>query len=402
VKGRFLSTARKTVGVPSLEDFEGDNELEAMTKTAQRLSRQLKDAKNRSNALVEVVYQAAYDAAMVVGVNKSIPIQKDKRVSKSEVALWHLTDWQGAKLTTSYNSQVMKERVLKFVHKAESITRVQRADHPVKDCTIMLGGDMVEGLFNFPTQPFEIDSTIFEQYVTVAMLLVDVVLKALGIYERVTVIAEWGNHGRIGSKRDAVPKSDNFDRMTYELARRLLAGEKRLQWEDCPEDIQKVEIGAYRALLMHGDEVGRAGFASPSAWQAAGNRWRAGAYKWDFQDIYLGHYHKVAQEGLSNGVGAIYWTGSTESDNRYARDSMAASVLRHKGFISSILCAGESRRNTLYGSIKTPSALLRRATRNRRSRRGNQGHLHRFVRSRKKRMGDLGRSQWSRPQFHRQ
>ena len=313
------------MGVTDVAEFEGDNELEAMTKTAQRLSRQLKDAKNRSNALVEVVYRAAYDAALIVGVDKSVPIQKDKRTSKSEVALWHLTDWQGAKLTTTYNSQVMKERVLKFVHKAESITRVQRADHPVKDCTIMLGGDMVEGLFNFPTQPFEIDSTIFEQYVTVAMLLVDVVLKALGIYEKVTVVAEWGNHGRIGSKRDAVPKSDNFDRMTYELARRLLAAEKRLTWNDCPEDIQRVEIGAYRALLMHGDEVGRAGFASPSAWQAAGNRWRAGAYKWDFQDIYLGHYHKVASEPLSNGVGAIYWTGSTESDNRYARDSMAAS-----------------------------------------------------------------------------
>lgn len=50
---------------------------------------------------------------------------------------------------------------------------------------------------------------------------------------------------------------------------------------------------------MHGDEVGRAGFASPSAWQAAGNRWKAGAYGWDFQDILLGHC--------------------------YARDSMAAS-----------------------------------------------------------------------------
>ena len=308
-----------------LSEFEGDSELEAMTKTAQRLARQLKDSKNKAKALVEVVYQAVYDATLLVGMAKSTPPVKDKRKAKDEVALWHMTDWQGAKVTTSYNSQVMKERVLRFVDKAKSITEIQRSDHPVKDCTIMLGGDMVEGLFNFPTQPFEIDSTIFEQYVTVAMLIVEVVTQALNFYEKVTVVAEWGNHGRIGSKRDAVPKSDNFDRMTYELARRLLAGEKRLTWNDCPEDIQRVEIGNYRALLMHGDEVGRAGFASPAAWQAAGNRWKAGAYGWDFQDIYLGHYHKVAEENLSDGVSAIYWTGSTESDNRYARDSMAAS-----------------------------------------------------------------------------
>ena len=51
----------------------------------------------------------------------------------------------------------------------------------------------------------------------------------------------------------------------------------------------------------------------------------AGAYDWDFQDVYLGHYHRHAQEPLSDGLGAIYWTGSLESDNRYARDSMAAS-----------------------------------------------------------------------------
>ena len=236
-----------------------------------------------------------------------------------------MTDWQGSKVTTSYNSQVMEERVLRFVNKAETITEIQRTDHPVKDCTIMFGGDMVEGLFNFATQAFEIDQTIFGQFVSVSKLIVEVVRRALEIYEHVTVVAEWGNHGRIGSKRDNVPKADNIDRMCYEMARQLLAGESRLTWQDCPEDIQRVAIGNYRALLMHGDEVGRAGFASPSAWQAAGNRWKAGAYKWDFQDIYLGHYHKHAQENLSDGMSAIYWTGSTESDNRYARDSMAAS-----------------------------------------------------------------------------
>ena len=189
----------------------------------------------------------------------------------------------------------------------------------------MFGGDMVEGLFNYPAVLWEVDSTIFEQYTTVSRLMVDFVRYFLANFEKVTVVAEWGNHGRIGSKRDHVPKNDNFDRMCYELARQLLAGEKRLTWEDCPEDIQRVEIGTYRALLMHGDEIGRSGFASPSAWQAAGNRWKAGSYKWDFTDIYLGHYHRTASEPMSAQDGMIYWTGSTESDNRYARDSMAVS-----------------------------------------------------------------------------
>jgi hypothetical protein len=190
----------------------------------------------------------------------------------------------------------------------------------------MFGGDMVEGLFNFPTQAFEIDATLFEQYVTVSRLLVEVVRYALAHYEKVTVVAEWGNHGRIGSKRDNVPRSDNFDRMCYELARQLLAGEKRLTWQECPDDIQRVQIGNYKALLIHGDEVGRNGFASPSAIVQHANRWRSGAYDWDFRDVYIGHYHTHAEWPMANGQGSVYQTGSTESDNRYAGVMLAASA----------------------------------------------------------------------------
>ena len=308
-----------------LTDFDYEAWIEELQSLNDRLARQLKASKQRSEDLVAAAQRGAYDAAMLVGRRPSVAPKKDPRKKHEEVALWHMTDFQGAKVTVSYNSQVMKERSLRFAHKAVRITDIQRSDHPVKHCTIMFGGDMVEGLFNFSTQVFEIDATIFEQYVTVAMLLVEIVTVALDNYESVTVVAEWGNHGRIGSKRDAVPKSDNIDRMSYELARRLLMSESRLTWNDCPEDIQRVEIGKYRALLMHGDEVGRAGFASPSAWQAAGNRWKAGAYDWTFNDIYLGHYHRHASEPMSDGIGMVYWTGSIESDNRYARDSMAAS-----------------------------------------------------------------------------
>lgn len=308
----------------NLSQFDSAAEAESLRQANARLSAQLIEAKNRGAEIVKAVYRAAYDASVVVGTVKVDAPINDKRTKSGEVALWHMTDWQGAKVTTSYNSEVMKERVKNFVKKAISITEIQRADHPVRNAVLMFGGDMVEGLFNFPTQPFEIDATLFKQFVTVAKLIEEVVIEALQNYEHVTVVAEWGNHGRLGSKRDAIPKADNLDRMTYELARQRLDGNPRLTWEDCPEDIQQVEVGNYRALLMHGDEVGRAGFASPSAWQAAGNRWKS-SFGWEFNDIFLGHYHKVAQENLATGDGFIYWTGSTESDNRYARDSMAAS-----------------------------------------------------------------------------
>ena len=308
-------------------DSESNLEIAELRKALQRAQKDLQKAKQRTDELVEATIQSCHDA--ILAQDKSLPITApiiDKRRTKSEVALWHMTDWQGAKRTVSYDSKVMRKRVLKFVQKAVRITDIQRADHPVRDLTIMFGGDMVEGLFNFPTQPFEIDATLFEQYVTVSQLLVDVVRYALTNYEKVTVVAEWGNHGRIGSKRDNVPRSDNFDRMCYELARQLLSGEKRLMWQECPDDIQRVEIGNYKALLIHGDEVGRNGFASPSGIVQHVNRWRSGAYDWDFRDVYIGHYHTHAEWPMANGQGSVYQTGSTESDNRYAGVMLAASA----------------------------------------------------------------------------
>ena len=308
------------------EDIESGDVTE-LRRALMRTQKTLMETKQKVDDLVAATHTAAYDATHSFGKISLVAEPKIAKSSKkAEVALWHMTDWHGAKKTPSYDSEVMRKRVLEFASKAVSITEIHRADHPVDEVFILFGGDMIEGLFNFPGQAFEIDSTLFEQYVNVSRLCVDVVRYALANYKKVTVVPEWGNHGRIGSKRDNVPRSDNFDRMCYELAKQLLQGEKRLTWQDCPEDIQRVEIGNYRALLIHGDEVGRNGFASPGAIVQHANRWRSGAYNWEFRDVYIGHYHTHAEWAMANGLGAVYQTGSTESENRYAGINLAASA----------------------------------------------------------------------------
>jgi len=313
--------------MPLLEGLDpvDENDKESLRRALERTQRQLREAKQRDEHLVQATLTGAYDAMLSYGPLKTVTAPK-KSKRGTEVALWVLTDWQGAKRTTTYNTEIMNQRVMSFARKAVDITNIQRADHPVTDCHIAFGGDMIEGLFNFPNQVFEIDSTLFEQFVNVSRLMVDVVRYALENYNNVTVTAEWGNHGRLGSKRDAVPRHDNADRMTYELARQILANEKRLTWHDCPEDIQRIEIGNYRALLLHGDEVGRNGFASPAAIVNHVTRWQSGSYPWAFRDAYIGHYHTHAEWALPNGLGSVYQTGSTESDNRYAGVNLAASA----------------------------------------------------------------------------
>lgn len=311
-----------------LSEFEQLGQVAELRRANLELQAKLRDAKNRQAALVEATFAGARDAMLAMGPSPAVAAPKaDRRKGSPEVALWHLTDWQGSKATSTYNTEVMNLRVRRFCDKAAKITAIHRADHPVREAVICFGGDMCEGLFQFATQPFEVDATIFGQFVAVSSLIVETVRRALSIYEWVSVVPEWGNHGRIGSKRAAVPRSDNFDRMIYEMARQLLAGEERLTWQDCPEDIQRVEVGNYRALLVHGDEIGRNGFASPMTIVAHAAKWQSGAYPWPFRDLLVGHYHNHQEFGLPNGLGSVYMTGSTESDNRYARDTMAASAI---------------------------------------------------------------------------
>lgn len=315
---------------PNLHEFEARTENEELRKTVSDLQARLRHTRSEKVDLIAAVQEGARAALAALGPIPAVPTPKtDGRKRKAEAVLWHLTDWQGAKVTTSYNTDVMRKRVMRFCDKAERLTEIQRANHPVRDCVILFGGDMIEGLFNFPSQPFEIDSSLFGQFAAVARLEAEVVRRALALYDHVSVVSEWGNHGRVGSKRAAVPRSDNVDRMTYELARAILSDEsdmlpERLTWNDSEEDIQRVKVGNYRALLVHGDEIGRNGFTSRATFVKKVADWKSGAYPWSFRDCYVGHYHRHDEDSLPDGQGAVYWGGSPESDNRYARDTMAA------------------------------------------------------------------------------
>lgn len=312
----------------SLADDIAEESDEADLRAAnRRLQVKLAQTKAKSEDLVAAVYQATRDSLVTFPPTKIPEPRLARGRGGPEVALWHLTDWQGSKVTISYNTEIMQRRVLAFCDKADRITNIQRTDHPVNECVILFGGDMLEGLWNYPTQAWEVDASLFEQWTTVSRLIVQVVQYALTTHKRVTVVAEWGNHGRIGSKRDGIPRADNFDRMCYEAARMMLGDQPRLTWEDSADDIQRVEIGNYRALSMHGDETGRNGFVSVTTFQTYLTKLKSGGFGWDFRDVYTGHRHTHGEDVFADGTGRWFRTGSTESDNRYARDGLGVKGL---------------------------------------------------------------------------
>lgn len=278
--------------------------------------------KHGKDELVAAVYRAAREAALASEVQKHKPPVRDKRKVKAEVALVHLTDWQLGKRTVSYNAHELNTRIQRFVDKVILITDIQRRHHPVDKCVVMLGGDMVEGIGIFPGQAYEVDTHLFEQLFMTAAIIEQTLRRFADYFPDVEVVCEYGNHGRLGRKGD-MPVGDNIDRMAYKIVQdRLPAGIVK-SWQSSSDWYQVFNIGAYKALLVHGDEIKSFGGNTPAfGILRKVNAWATGVVE-PFNDAYHGHFHTPMTLTLANG-GRVFGTGSPESENVYAAEFVAA------------------------------------------------------------------------------
>jgi hypothetical protein len=305
------------------DDLRNDDELTELRHALARAQRAARKKELATDELVAAVERAAKDAFLAHGPAPVITAPaRDKRSKQPEVALVHLTDWQVGKRTRTYDMVKAADRVRQAVQKTAQLADIQRSHHPVKECHVMLGGDMVEGTSIFPGQAFEVEAAGFEQLVATAAMIESAVSYLLTQFETVTVWEEIGNHGRIGRKGDS-PHGDNVDRMAYTLARARM-NDRRLTWNPWAGGLgSHVTIGGYRALLVHGDEIKSFGGNTPAfGILRKCNAWATGVVD-KFTDVYMGHFHHSMALSMANG-GRVFVTGSPESDNEYAREFVAA------------------------------------------------------------------------------
>jgi hypothetical protein len=277
-------------------------------------------AKRRNEELVEAVYQAAKDASLVQPRVKVKPPKPQKKSKKQEVALIHLTDWQAGKVSVSYNTDVLRRRIDQMIDKVVHLTDIQRAHHPVNECVLVLGGDMVEGLTVFPGQIYEIGPHLFDQLFTVSSIIENCVNNLASHFTKIHVVCEYGNHGRIGRKGD-MPSADNVDRMAYKIAADSCTHLKNVTWQMSEDWYQIATIGNYKMLIVHGDEIPSFGGQTPS--YSILRKVNAWATFMGFDDCMMGHFHTPMSLTMANG-GRIWVSGSPESDNQYAKTFVAA------------------------------------------------------------------------------
>lgn len=300
------------------ETVELQNEIAELRRALK--TSQLAESRSRikSQGVIDAVYRAAKDASLATGNANKAPAlpKKDVRKVKPEVALIHATDWQCGKKTISFDIATLSKRIETFAEKVIELTDIQRKHHPVKECVLMFGGDMVEGVSIFPGQAYEIESHLFEQLFEVSRIMEQMVRTFSAYFEKVTIVCEYGNHGRLGRKGD-MPNGDNIDRVAYRITSDRTKDLKNVTWQQSEDWYQMVNIGKYKALLVHGDEIGSYGGILRKV-----SSWSTGVVE-PFLDCYVGHFHTPTTLTMAN-AGRIFVSGSPESHNEYARAYVGA------------------------------------------------------------------------------
>lgn len=302
--------------------------IENLQRANEKLARDLSRSKNTQTELVEAVYRAVSDGLAGLVLPPVLRPPRDRRSGSEEVAVAMIGDWQLGKVTPTYNSSACEKRVGIYADKVVELTRLQRSHHPIRRLHVWVLGDIIEGIIIFPGQQWLVDSSLYRQ-ITVdgPRILGNFLRRMLTEFEEVHVTAVIGNHGRLGKRGEYDPES-NGDRMLYRITQQLLDREKRLTW-DIPDGMGERHwyaidrIGNYSCLLMHGDQI-RGGFAGFPFYGLAKKvwGWKAGAIPEHFDDVAFGHWHQNVTVTLNRTLARC--NGSTESDNTYAQENLAA------------------------------------------------------------------------------
>lgn len=304
-----------------------------------RSLRRMVDAKVKKAEMVEAVYRGAYDAASALELNPvPKPAPDRRRQGSPEVAVPILADFQLAKVTPEYNSEVCEQRIELLADKVINLTRFHRSATPVRECRVWMLGDIIEGELIFPGQEFLIDASLYEQVcVTGPHIVGNFLRRMLAEFERVHVVGVIGNHGALGgrARRNYHPET-NADRMLLRIVASLFesAGEKRITFEIPDGGAERNwyaidDVGGYRAMLFHGDQVrGHAGipwygFDRKVAKWNMGLRDALRIIPGGFDDAYCGHFHQHAHFPIG-GPTTVRISGSPESFNTYAQEQLAS------------------------------------------------------------------------------
>lgn len=302
------------------------DKVSQLRKSEGTLRRKLKKNEHRTRELVDVTL-AHIQSNPLKTFSVKTPTPKSQGRGDRETAMLHLSDTQIGKLTGSYDAAVCRERVLQAVQKAIDIANTRRTAAKIYELVILFGGDLIEGEFIFPHQPFEIEMSLGEQATKVAPeIFAEAIALAAGSFRKVRTVWVAGNHGRAAPRGVASDPNTNWDTVVAVITEGLIHKSspklaKRVEFDIVDDAWHRVvDIEGWRCLLFHGHQVrggmginGHGFYKKVTGWvQCLGEQ---------FDYTYHGHFHTPGTRTINDVQ--CFQNGTTESDNGFALEELA-------------------------------------------------------------------------------
>lgn len=311
---------KKSVEAFLTEDAAANNEtVRELRGQISALERRLQKARSKEAIVIDAIDAILRDGLPVLRAPKMPQRQKTKG---EEIAMLHWSDHQLGKVTSTYNTVVAEDRVMQCVEKTLHITEMRRRNASIRELRLYLGGDMVEGESIFPSQAHEIETGVFDQACLIGpRIYARGILALLEGFEKVTVCAVPGNHGR---NSHFAHHNTNWDRVLYHSLKAWMGDRlgKRLEFKIAERFWVVDRVFKHGNLIVHGHQI-RGGFAGFPWYGTAKKAWGwIDAISEPWSSLYIGHFHTPAM--MTIGLRRAYANGTIESDNEYAREELAA------------------------------------------------------------------------------
>mgnify|MGYP003666220290 FL=1 len=343
-KKKAAEVIAKLKAVDVSNDVEKDERVKLLQQDINTLQRKLIKAKAATDIIVQGVYDVLAGKKFLVTVPPKP--SADRRKKHVEMPVLCIGDTHFGHYHPhgefAYSVAIGKRRLHQAVNKFIETTNDRRTSAKIDEMRLYLIGDIIEGENMRQGHAHSIEGPLLKQAIFWGPeALSSMIIKLLGEFRKIKIVAVPGNHGRNGPARGDAHPATNWDRVCYQTTRHIvnnvLMGQdasriKDIEW-DLPTDRYDKQEGDdwfsvdyifdWSNLLVHGEDIRGKGWGGIPFYGVEKMIKRYADILDDPIDfMYMGHIHVDAN--IPSNFREIFVNGAIESSTTYVRKQLIA------------------------------------------------------------------------------
>jgi hypothetical protein len=349
-------------------DVEKDERVKLLQTDITSLRRKLIKAKAATDIIVQGVYDVLDGQKFLVTVPPKPAA--DRRKKRIEMPVLCIGDTHFGHYHPhgefAYSVEIGKRRLHQAVNKFIETTNDRRTSAKIDEMRLYLIGDIIEGENMRQGHAHSIEGPLLKQAIFWGPeALSSMIIKLLGEFRKIKIVAVPGNHGRNGPARGDAHPATNWDRVCYQTTRHIvnnvLQGQdasriKDIEW-DLPTDRYDKQEGDdwfsvdyifdWSNLLVHGEDIRGKGWGGIPFYGVEKMIKRYADILDDPIDfMYMGHIHVDAN--IPSNFREIFVNGAIESSTTYVRKQLIAGNHPSQSAVFYTADNGPISRHTFY------------------------------------------------------